>query len=218
MIRRLTDKRGQAIVEMAIFGSFILMFMGILLSNFQRFNDQQYVQMEAFRRTLEKACTYRGDDGKNSGASARLTYMNHRRFVNLADGYRKGSRSTLSATSSVFWAVPYLGSKPDNIIQYRINDEESDYLPKGTKIDSAIVDSYTAFGDTNRKDETTEAITTTRESDLTDTVVVSIDDEDGNMVWGVEQGAYRDSNGQYRYHSDAVDTAISRSRTWETEF
>ncbi len=218
MMERFKHKRGQALVEMAIFGSLILMIMGILLSNFQRFNDQQYVQMEAFRRTLEKACTYRGADASGAGASARLTYMNHRRFVNLSGDYRKGSRATLSATSNVFWAVPKVGGSPDNIIQYRINDEESEYLPKGTKIDSAIIDSATAFGDTNRKDETLEAITTTRESELAETVVVSVGDEDGDIVWEVEQGVYRDSNGQYRYHSDAVDTVISRSRTWETKF
>ena len=50
----LYNKRGQAAVEMAIFGVIVLMVFGTLLSYLQKLNDQQYIQMETFRQSLAK--------------------------------------------------------------------------------------------------------------------------------------------------------------------
>ena len=48
-------KRGQAILELAIFGSLLIMLLGILLNYGLRYNAQQQVTQHAFRKALVKA-------------------------------------------------------------------------------------------------------------------------------------------------------------------
>ena len=47
--------RGQAVAELAIFGSLILLVFSIILMYGQRLETQQQVKMEAFRKALQKA-------------------------------------------------------------------------------------------------------------------------------------------------------------------
>lgn len=131
------SKKGQAIVELAIFGSLILFLFGALLSYLQRMNDQQYAEMEAFRRALQKACTYQGESSEGAGASVQYTLMQNRRLVDLTSGFRKGSPSSVSYSANVFWAVPKSDkdSEAESLIVYRINDDEKtwnyrDFVPK----------------------------------------------------------------------------------------
>ncbi len=215
---RYANKRGQAIVEMAIFGSFILFLFGILLSNLQRLNDQQYVQMETFRRALLKGCTYQGKQDDGAGASVQLTSLQNRRQIDLSGNFKKGSPTTLNAGSSVFWAVPKTGSQPDNNIIYRVNDDESPNLPKDARVEGINSGSDTVFNETMVKQESPQDITTQRASQLTDTITTTLVDKNGNTIWGVTQGAYKDSDGQIKYSSQAAGTQIDNSRTWGTGF
>lgn len=121
------NNKGQAVAEMAVFGSLILFVFGIMLSYLQRQNDQQYVQMEGFRRAQSLACSYI-DPGSEEGQGARvqMTLIENRRHADLSGDYKKGSAQTLSASSNVFWAVPPLteGAEVPNLIAYRINQDE----------------------------------------------------------------------------------------------
>ena len=213
-----SNDKGQAILEMAIFGALVLFIFGILVSFSQGFDSQQYVKMEAFRRTLQKACTYQGSTSGGAGGSVQLSFIENRRNVDLSGGFKKGSPSATSGSSSVFWAVPKVGAQPENIIIYRINQDESPNLPRGTVIDAIVSDQQTLFDETMAKKENPQDITTQRESQLTDTIVSTVKDVDNNTVWEVAQGLYRDKDGQYKYSSQAVGNQVDRGRIWKTKF
>ncbi len=203
------NHRGQAIVELAIFGGIILILFGVLLSFMQRFNDQQYVQMEAFRRALEKGCTYSGETSGGAGASVQYTLLEDRRNIELSGGFRKGNSSTLSASSNVFWAVPKSGAQSENLIAYRINGEERtrnyrDFVPIERDADWSFrteemaTSSDLDFNETLAKEETPQAITNTRRSRLSETKTIRIpytirkkdSDEDDDNDEVIKEGAF----------------------------
>lgn len=198
---RYKHKKGQAVVEMALFGSLVLLILGSLLSYIQRQNDQQYVQMEAFRRALEKGCTYLGTDSEGAGASVQYTLLQTRKHSDVGGGFRKGSSQTLSGSSNVFWAVPRIAEdedddvEPDSLIIFRINDDEKqwkyrDFVPKehdstdedgndrpgywSFETEDLETNSELTFAEQNIKEEDTEAITNTRTSQLQETVNITI--------------------------------------------
>ncbi len=213
------NKKGQAALEMAIFGSLILLVFGTLLSYLQNLNDRQYIQMETFRRALAKGCNY-GLDSGTAGASVQLTLMQDRRNVAVGGGFRKGNPSSVNTSSSVFWAVPKTGQSPDNLIVYRINEDESPPLPRGTQVEGTISNTDTAFAETLEKAETPEQILTRRASELSETVTHAVLGEGDAPVWQVTQGLYKDTDGQYRYSSQAAGAIkpVESERTWRTDF
>jgi type II secretory pathway pseudopilin PulG len=247
MARALLKKnKGQAIVEMAILGSLILFVFGLLLSYMQRQNDQQYIAMETFRRAQEKACTYQGETSEGAGASVQLTEMQNRRNVDLSSGFKKGSPSNTGYSSNVFWAVPKVGSQPESLIAYRINEDEKvwnyrDFVPKNStntfRVEDTDVNTDTDFEETVRKQESPSAITNTKQSTLKDTITTEVtytiraEDTNDNpsddeivepltTLWEVEQRAYRDQNGQIKYSEEAKnqDLDVESGRTWTTGF
>jgi len=218
--RYIRNQKGQAVAEMALFGSLILMIFVSLISYLQRSNDQQYVQMEAFRRALAKGNTFQGEASEGAGASVQLTLIQNRRYSDNSGSFRKGSPQAFSASSNVFWAVSKVGAKPDNAIVFKVNDDEKEIINNpDVKVENIDSSQKTNFSETTLKQETPQAITNTRTSTLKDTVTTKFLDEDGNSVWEVTQGAYRDAaDGQYKYHSSQVDNEIVRGKSWRTEF
>jgi hypothetical protein len=189
------NKKGQAIAELAIFGSIILLVFGVLLSFLQQMNNQQYVQMETFRRALKKACTYQGQQDEGAGASVQYTSIENRRNINLAGGFRQGTPSTASGSSNVFWAVPKVakGVQADSLLVFKINedektinykdyaagsryDEEGKERPVYTAMQTGNLnfDTETAFSETNIRQENTDSITNTRSSTLKETITTTI--------------------------------------------
>jgi len=208
-MRYYSDKKGQAMIELAIFGSITLVIFGALLSFIQRFNDQQYVQMEAFRRNLERACTYQGTDSEGAGASVQFTLLTDRRHAEVSGGFRKGSPATLSASSSVFWAVPKVGAESESLIVYRINEDERsrnyrEFVPEGQdddwsfRTEEIVSSSNLDFNETITKQENTRAITNTKTSSLQETRTITIpytirqkdDDEDDENDAIVDEGTF----------------------------
>lgn len=198
---KLRFNRGQTVTEMALFGSMILLILGSLLSYLQSQNDQQYVQMEAFRRALQRACTYLGAESEGAGASVQFTMVQNRRHTDLSGGFRKGSSQSLSSSSSVFWAVPRLGEGGDdrpeapNLIVFRINEDEKewnyrDFVSKDHdstddegeetqrywtfETEDMTSDTQLAFNETAIKQEDTQGITNTKSSTLREHVHVNI--------------------------------------------
>ena len=230
--RGMKNKKGQTVVELAIFGGIILFVFGMLLSYLQRMNNQQYVQMEVFRRALQKACTYQGPDVDGAGASVQLTMIANLRDVDLYDNFRKGSQESTRASASVFWAVPKVGSQPKNLIIYRVNEDESPDLAAGgdkTEVDDIQTRTNTTFTETIQKNETPQEITNIRTSRLGDTIITTLVDKDGNPIkvgdkeQTFTQRLYLDKTGegqyQYKYSTKvAQGYQVERSKTWTTEF
>lgn len=213
-MRYCDNKKGQAIVELAIFGSIILLIFGTLLSYLQRMNDQQYVQMEAFRRSLEKACTYLGNTSEGAGASVQYTLLQDRRHVDLSGNFRKGSSSSVSAFSNVLWAVPKAGAESDSLVVFKVNEDERsrhyrDFVPKehdddwSFRTEEMITSSELDFNETITKQENSLAITNTRGSALEENKTTAIpytirkkdnDDDDENDAI-VKQGTFWEGQG-----------------------
>lgn len=212
------NKKAQAVAETALFGSIILFIFGVLLSQLQRLNDQQYVQMSAFRRALERANSGldRGVNSTNStilpedgaGASVQYSLTENRKYTELQGGYRKGNTQALSASSSVFWAVPKVGEQSESLMVYKVNEDENvynytDFVPKEhDKFDDqgkerqrfwefqpldASSDSEAHFNETAAKEENPAGITNRVTSELRERVhtrmpyrVVEKDKDDKN--------------------------------------
>ena len=243
-----SNKKGQAVVEMALFGSLILLIFATLLSYMQRLNDQQYVQMEAFRRALEKGNTFQGETSEGAGASVQFSLIENRRHSDISGGFRKGSAQTLSASSNVFWAVPKAGKPTESLIAYRVNEDEKvanfrEFIPEekseewSFRTEDLTFNSGLSFDEATTKAETPQEITNTATSQLQDTITTTIPytirqkekDEDYNpdndviissgIFWEPKQGVYRDANdGQYKYSEQAVGTVVGRAKTWTTPF
>lgn len=236
----LFNNKGQAVAEMALFGSLVLLIFSVLISYAQRYNDQQYVQMEAFRRALQKACVYQSVESEGAGASVRFNLIQNRRHADLSGSFKKGSPQTLSAVSNVFWAVPGAGKKAYTLTAYKVNEDEKEidyraYVPsdkdeeQSFRPGATLSTSTTEFNEANTKEETPQGIINTRTSRITDTITTTIpyavvlkNDEsvvvsEGELL-NLAQGLYRDADGQYKYSSQAVGTEVERGKRWSTQF
>jgi type II secretory pathway pseudopilin PulG len=239
------SKKGQAIAELAIFGTIILMVMGVLLSYIQNQNDQQYAQMEAIRRAQQMACTHQGAESEGAGASIQFTLIQNRRQADLSGNYKMGNPQSISASSNVFWAVPKVGAQPETLLVFRVNEDQReinyrDYVPKeqdeelSLRTEDITTESNTIFNEAVVKQEDPAMIRNVWNSDLQDTITTEIpytirgrdgdDDEDNDPVveegilWNTAQGVYRDADGQYKYREGAVGTTVERTMTWTTPF
>ncbi|MDD2689009.1 MAG: hypothetical protein PHT41_02525 [Candidatus Omnitrophica bacterium] len=198
---RYTNKRGQGVLELSLFSVIILIVLGSILGFIQQMNDQQYVQMEAFRRALQK-----GGGSMNTlfqggaGAAVNMTVVQHRRNIDL-NFFKKGQLSPVSASSSVLWSIPEIGgARPQNLVVYRINEDEP-IIPQAIgsftsmlelpTIDLPILGEQsvtvgvadiktlidpsnpTIFNEHTNKQENAAAITNTRTSTLKDTIRTS---------------------------------------------
>jgi len=191
------NKKGQAVAEMAIFGTLILLIFGVLLSFIQQLNDRQYTQMEAFRRALAKANSYTSDAEDGSGASVQYTLVQNRHQINLAGGYKQGSNVTQTGSANVYWAIPKSakGSSAESLLVFRINEDEgvvkyNDFIPEAHRrvdedgqerptywvlqTENMDTESDTLFSERNVKSEDTYAITNRRVSRLKDDIVTSV--------------------------------------------
>lgn len=241
-----SNKKGQAVVEMAMFGSLILLIFASLLSYLQRFNDQQYAQMEAFRRALQQGNDHKPVSG-GRGASVQLSLIQNRRHSDISGGFRKGSAQILSASANVFWATPEVGEETESLIAYRVNEDERvanyrEYILEDKdkkwsfRTEDLSFNSALSFDETTTKTETAQEITNAATSQLQDTITTTIpytirekektDDynpdndpivEEG-IFWEPEQGVYIDTDGQYKYSLGAKGTVAERDKLWTTPF
>ncbi|MCU0666744.1 MAG: hypothetical protein MUF05_06595 [Candidatus Omnitrophica bacterium] len=239
-------EKGQAVIELAIFGGLILFLFGMLISYMQRLNDQQYTKMEAFRRALQKGCTYIGSESEGAGASVQYTLLQNRRNADFSS-FKKGSPQTVSGSANVFWAVPKVGEQPENTMTYRINEDEytrkfRDYISeddeenRSLRVEDMTTESNLEFEENVNKQEDYGGISNIKGSSLKERIRTTIpytirendddsnDDNDkiisgGNLV-DVEQYIYRDPvDGQYKYSSKASkDGTVERTQQWVTPF
>lgn len=238
-------QKAQAATEMAVFGSLILFGFSLLLSYLQRFNDQQYVQMETFRRALERANTFESQTTDGIGASVDFILFQNRKHSDISGGFRKGQAESLSGSSSVFWALPEIGEAPDNLIALRVNEDDElikyrDKIPLADderlafRTEPPETQSNLEFSENLVRAETPQTITTHNNSRLKETITTTIpttirerdDDEEPNNDVEISreefvftQGLYRDpADNQYKYSRSALGAEVNRSKTWSTNF
>ncbi len=111
MNRKLKNS-GQAPIEMAIFGTLILLSFSALLLYAQRFDAQQQVMMETFRKALKEAYE------KNSSVS--FSYNKPVHFANLFGGYREGQSSNVGSSSAVMWVKGLAGPSGKGNVNYSL--------------------------------------------------------------------------------------------------
>ena len=115
MLSRIGLKKSQAVLEMGLLRSLVLIVFSLLVGYIQQFNDNQFILMKNFRTALKRA--------HDENAVVSYTSIEDRRHVNT-NSPLEGSRKTLSASNYVYWAVPSVGSAPNSKAYYNINDEE----------------------------------------------------------------------------------------------
>ena len=184
-------KKAQAAVELAVFGSIILLAFSVLLMYGQRLDSQQQVKMEAFRRALQKAYE------RNSSVS--YTYKKEGRSFNLFGGFGQGQASTVSSTASVLWQKGLPGEQPtggakmkqETYSYYTINENEIQlatypklqktltggdatvYVPASIYNEEAVRTEI--YNTTTRKEESNASgIINTRAADLRDTIQTTL--------------------------------------------
>jgi hypothetical protein len=213
---------------MAVLGGIILFVLGVLISYIQKVNDQQYIKMESFRRALQKANTYQGEEGESPGASVEVVQVEDRRQLDIFGSFGKGITQTQSNDASVFWAVPTEGfysggaaegSVPQDIVTAKINDDEQkiEELPREFYIDKqsgefSEENPGLAFQERKIKLEAPGIMLNLRDSVRKEQLSTDIA---GNQI---TQYSYRDPEGQYRYYSEVPEPAreVRRQVQWFT--
>jgi len=110
-------RSGQALLELSLLGSLILLLLGVLISYGLRYNYQQQAQMKAFRTALEMA--YQTDiDGKVQG-SASYTLIKDRHIPDPSSPFGAGQITPIMASAGV---------TRDNLMSETADDYEG--LPK----------------------------------------------------------------------------------------
>lgn len=87
--------RGQALLELALFGSILLMLLGVMVSFGLRYNYQQKTMMDAFRRSLNESAVY------ERGGQASVTIVSDEHIPNPSNPFATGSVSPFISGASI---------------------------------------------------------------------------------------------------------------------
>ncbi len=109
-LKFISRESGQSLLELAIFGSLLLMLLGVLVGYGLRYNFQQQATMEAFRKAQEFA--YKDDEGAPRG-SASYTVIKDRHIPDPQNPFGVGQVSPIMASASVTRDT-YMDALPDN--------------------------------------------------------------------------------------------------------
>ena len=221
--RQPTDTRGvlsltgQAVTEMAIFGSVIFLCFGVLLSYAHNFTEQQALQQQSFRMALQ----HYEDNGFIS-----YNIIKHYNMPNLGGAFRQGERGSVSAGNSVSW---YIG-EPESRSFYQINEDleeiarhEKDDVDTPDEVWNIETESRTEYSANELKQEENEKITTTRSSsnkdDVTTRLKIRYEDDDGNYhnEDDVVFSQRLNKKGRYSEKARGNDIVIEKKRSWETQ-
>lgn len=115
---------GQAIAEIAVFGSLLLLGIGVLLNYTRSIREQQLMEQQVFRQGLQTAYEHtftvedgNGDDQEDYGATVNLNSTIDRQSNLL---FEPGRRS-LAANYSILWSG---AEDPPDLNMSRVNNEE----------------------------------------------------------------------------------------------
>jgi len=96
---RLITKSGQALLELAVFGSLVLLLLGTLIVYGLRYDFQQQAQMEVFRKALEMS--YQLDSDNQVVGSASYTLVKDRHIPDPSNPFGVGQVTPVIASASV---------------------------------------------------------------------------------------------------------------------
>ncbi len=94
----MVDHKGQSLVEVAVFGSFLLLVLGFLLSQGLQYNYYQEVKMEAFRRALRTAA------GSSISKQHTVDLRKDVHFPDPSDMFALGQRTEIRSSSGIIWS------------------------------------------------------------------------------------------------------------------
>lgn len=92
------NRKGQSLVELSVFGSLLLLVLGVLLNYGLQYNYQQEVKMESFRRALKAA----GES--NLAKTQEVMLFKDLLIPDPSDRFALGQRDTFRGSGSVFWS------------------------------------------------------------------------------------------------------------------
>lgn len=95
-----TFERGQALVELAVFGSLLLFLIGYLVSNALQLDYRQQATMEAFRRGLASAAAA-PPGSQNTPSSTSHLLIQDRHIPDPSDPFAIGGVSPVTANASI---------------------------------------------------------------------------------------------------------------------
>lgn len=230
--KSLRDSTGQATVELAIFGTLILLAFSALLTYGQSLDLRQKAKMEAFRKALQMAYY------KNSSVS--YTLKQDARMVDLFSGYGLGVPTTTSASSTVMWQKGAPGSQgSDNessFAYYQINNNVVELERKektiigntGNEQEVTVPVSIwkeeakrkSDYSSTADRRETTADIRNKRAADLRETLTAALYTRFDNTKSDARSSSDDETTPDYTYNPTPLslydDADIHKERTWTT--
>ncbi len=100
------SKKGQAILELALFGSILIFCLGVLIRYGLSMNYSQHLQMQAFRQAVKRAY----DDGRDTFVNASYSILEDKPIPDPADPYGLSERSIFGASASAVWSNQVYGA------------------------------------------------------------------------------------------------------------
>lgn len=105
----LRSRKAQAVLELAILGSLIIMAFAILIGFSEKYNREQSYLQQTFRETLSAA--------KSVNNSASLSTVDFRRMPNVTNPVEIGELQQFSSSNNVLWSDGKTGKKDDKDAQ-----------------------------------------------------------------------------------------------------
>lgn len=221
------NNRGQAMVELAVYGGLILFVLAAFLSYVQHVNDKQYLKMDTFRRALQRANTSQSQESESPGASVQMVHVQDRVHADVLKEFARGTTQEFDNDANVFWAVPTAGAyangtgptsgagegtgNPKDLILGRINDDEqeTEEYPREFYVDS---ESKLDYYDESTGNESGASISSEHRTARKETLTTTMP----GMTQ--EQYSYRDPQKQYRYYSEVPgdNRTVKRAKQWQT--
>jgi len=138
-------QKGQAVIELAILGSLIIMAFSIVIGLSESYNRRQSYMQQTFRATL-----YKADDANESGG---VSAMDFRRMPNVTTPMEIGAFQSFSSGNNLIWAdgKDYNKEAKQYFLHQRSSYDEIpiSYTPVAPGSVSTSISSYTATLDTN---------------------------------------------------------------------
>lgn len=173
MLKIFFKRKSQAMVEMAILGTLVLVALGMLVTYIDKLNNDQYTLMQAFRYALAKS-------HRQNKVVAYGTWDDRR--MASATQPKVGDKVTSSAAGYVLWAVPSVqcqGEDPEAEMWVNINSPPFGSEYNITHLDSGAIKPryFTQTGSTVTADSTNGSISTERTAWTAEEIIYEIDEK-----------------------------------------
>ena len=99
----LGSKKAQAVLELAVFGSILILAIGFLVTYAQQFDFSQRLQMQSYREALHSSY-WKGVLGEYTEQQTNLAVIKDKPFAEPSDPFRLLSRQPTGASTSLAWS------------------------------------------------------------------------------------------------------------------